>query len=312
MRTSSPLLKMTHANCQVMCGVSCQLDHCGLAAVTLCVAGHRWRPGGTERSASPQPREEDSPVTAWSLLVVGARTNPFVQAGFDRRTGCGGSGQSFVVRDSSQVGREASWVTLPVASWVMELVFIVQRGQEGSLSVFLRLRAPHVPKRKTLTDLSWRQEVAAPFIFRRSPIVCFVGAGRHGVMTIGWCGISTREELGRRCRMRRVAVADWTITLFFWLIGFMWCCRVTSYLLISAKVKRSAISDIFCRHSQSEFDWTVAICHEPSEIPHLSKVCGGFSFVNTTPQMTYFLGAKRVQKQLQVKVMMNCYSMTTR
>ena len=58
----------------------------------------------------------------------------------------------------------------------------------------------------------------------------------------------------------------------------MWCCRVTSYLLISAKVKRSAISDPFCRHSQSEFDWTVAICHEPSDIPHLSKVCGGVSF----------------------------------
>ena len=94
-------------------------------------------------------------MTAWSLLVVDARTNPFVEAGFDRRTGCGGSGQSFVVRVSSQVGREASWV--------MESVFIVQRGQEGSLSVFLRLRAPHVPKRKTLTDLSWRQEVAAPF-----------------------------------------------------------------------------------------------------------------------------------------------------
>ena len=104
-------------------------------------------------------------MTAWSLLVVGARTNPFVEAGFDRRTGCGGSGQSFVVRDSSQVGRVASWVTLPVASWVMELVFIVQCGQEGSLSVFLRLRAPHVPKKKTLSDLSWRQEVAAPFFF---------------------------------------------------------------------------------------------------------------------------------------------------
>ena len=57
----------------------------------------------------------------------------------------------------------ASWVTLPVASWVMELVFIVQCGQEGSLSVFLRLRASHVPKKKTLSDLSWRQEVAAPF-----------------------------------------------------------------------------------------------------------------------------------------------------
>ena len=80
-------------------------------------------------------------MTAWSLLVVGARTNPFVEAGFHRRTGCGGSGQSFVVRDSSQVGRMGSWVTLPVASWVMELVFIVQCGQEGSLSVFLRLRA---------------------------------------------------------------------------------------------------------------------------------------------------------------------------
>ena len=37
---------------------------------------------------------------------------------------------------------------------------------------------------------------------------------------------------------------------------------MTSYMLISAKVKRSAISDTFCRHSQSEFDWTVAICHE--------------------------------------------------
>ena len=34
----------------------------------------------------------------------------------------------------------------------------------------------------------------------------------------------------------------------------------------------------FCRHSQSEVDWTVAICHEPSDIPHLSKVCGGVSF----------------------------------
>ena len=102
-------------------------------------------------------------MTAWSLLVVGARTNPFVEAGFDWRTGCGGSGQSFVVRDSSQVGRVTSWVILPVASWVMELVFIVECGQEGSLSVFLRHRAPHVPKKKTLSDLSWRQEVAAPF-----------------------------------------------------------------------------------------------------------------------------------------------------
>ena len=34
----------------------------------------------------------------------------------------------------------------------------------------------------------------------------------------------------------------------------------------------------FCRHSESEVDWTVAICHEPSDIPHLSKVCGGVSF----------------------------------
>ena len=47
----------------------------------------------------------------------------------------------------------------------------------------------------------------------------------------------------------------------------------------------------------------------PNAATHLSNE--SFS-VNTTPQMTYFLGVKSVQKCLQVKVMMNCYSMTTR
>ena len=43
-------------------------------------------------------------------------------------------------------------------------------------------------------------------------------------------------------------------------------------------VSTTSLRIFFCRHTHSEFDWTVAICHEPSDIPHLSKVCGGVSF----------------------------------
>ena len=94
-----------------------------------------------------------------------------------------------------------------------------------------------------------------------------------------------------------------TIPVLAWLLGGRWLAAnivlddMTSltgvnrwdqlsppYLLFSFQEHRTdrrhyhLSPKLSCRHSQSEVDWTVVICHEPSDIPHLSKVCGGVSF----------------------------------